>query len=118
MSNADVGMTPASGARSSAPRRRAATSCTPDVAKRIAERLEVPLDVLFGPTHPQPADKTTRQGVGSHDEARPPRAQLAPRRDRCKDREGRLLYVGSSKTRRKRLARDSTGTVEAPGRRP
>ena len=50
LSNADVGMSAGVGRTFiSALVNGRRTSCTPGVAERIAERLQVPLDVLFVP---------------------------------------------------------------------
>lgn len=37
------------------------TSCTPKVAERIAEALEVPIDILFDPRAPSGARPVTKQ---------------------------------------------------------
>ena len=70
----------------------------------------MPLDVLFVPNASAGSGQTSRQGAGSHDEARPPGRAWPHYVYRCYDGDGRLLYVGCSKTPRKRLDGHASGS--------
>ena len=64
LSNADVGMSAGVGRTFiSALVNERRTSCTPAVAQRIAERLEVPLEVLFDPRTSAASGQNARSGA-------------------------------------------------------